>query len=100
MQRMSHWAMECAQQVNPSMVLLSEESGARGETVQDIVVKIADLVVERAENGDNFGTVLIPEGLLSHVASFQPLLEELNELMMSTKSEDELIKLQKQLVQD
>ena len=52
------------------MVLISEESGARGESLQDIVVKIADLVEERADNGQNFGTVLIPEGLLSHVASF------------------------------
>lgn len=82
------------------MVLISEESAARGESLQDIVVKIADLVEERQDLGSNFGTVLIPEGLLSHVASFQPLLEELNSFMQTTKTEEQLTKLQKQLISD
>jgi len=42
------------------------------------VSELADLVVKRHENGGkNFGTILIPDGLLSNIAEFNQLLTEL-----------------------
>lgn len=39
---------------------------------------IADIISLRAENKLNFGTVLIPEGLLAHLPNFYTMIEELN----------------------
>lgn len=60
------------------MVIISEECANRGETLPDIVKRIADLVAKRAASGKNFGTVLIPEGLLAHISAYKHLIEELN----------------------
>ena len=76
----SHLALECALKTKPNMVIISEEAAWRGESIQDIVIKIADIVTARSNENKNYGTLLIPEGLLAHVASFKSLLSELNEL--------------------
>lgn len=76
----SHLALECALKTHPNIVLISEECAFRGETLPDIVSRICDLVAERANQGKNFGSVLIPEGLLSHVSAFKYLMTELNNL--------------------
>jgi pyrophosphate--fructose-6-phosphate 1-phosphotransferase len=47
------------------------------------------LVAARADEGKNFGTVLIPEGLLSHVSAFKHLMVELNSLFAECKSKEE-----------
>jgi 6-phosphofructokinase len=44
----SHLALECAIQTHPNMVIISEESAFRGETLVDIVNRICDVIVERA----------------------------------------------------
>jgi len=46
----------------------------------DIVNRIADVVADRAALGKNFGTVLIPEGLLAHISAYKHLMKELNDL--------------------
>lgn len=43
-----------------------------------MVKYIADIVALRNEKKKNFGTVLIPEGLLQHLPLFRQLIEELN----------------------
>mgnify|MGYP000184638595 CR=1 FL=1 len=35
-------------------------------SLDDVVTYIAKIVADRAAQGNNFGTVLIPEGLLSY----------------------------------
>jgi len=60
------------------MVIISEESSFRGESLYDIVQRIADVIQERASNGKNYGSVLIPEGLLSHISAYRNLIQELN----------------------
>lgn len=44
----SHLALECALKTHPNMVIISEECAFRGETLPDVVNRIADLVVKRA----------------------------------------------------
>lgn len=75
------------------MVIISEESSFRTETLPDIVNRIADVVAERAAEGKNFGSVLIPEGLLAHIAAYKHLMTELNALFGSKKDHDELAEL-------
>ena len=90
----SHIALECALQVQPNYCIISEEVEAKNQTLDDIVNGIAAVVAKRAENGDNFGTVLIPEGLIEFIPAMKALIAELNDLLARTpdfasKSEDE-----------
>lgn len=96
----SNLALECALKTRPNMVLISEEASFRGESIQDLVIKVADLVAERAKEGKNYGTVLIPEGLLAHVASFRSLMDELNQLFQQCKSQQDVHTLQDRLYKD
>lgn len=77
----SHLALECALRTYPNMAIISEEVREQGKGIEKIVKEIADLVVQRSEKGKNFGTVLIPEGLLVNMGKIKPLIDELNELM-------------------
>ncbi len=90
----SHIALECALQVQPNYCIISEEVEAKNMTLDDIVTNIANVVAKRAENGDNFGTVLIPEGLIEFIPAMKALIAELNDLLartpdFATKGEDE-----------
>ncbi len=90
----SHIALECALQVQPNYCIISEEVEAKNQTLDDIVNGIAAVVAKRAENGDNFGTVLIPEGLIEFIPAMKALIAELNDLLartpdFATKSEEE-----------
>jgi len=66
----SHLALECALKTCPNMVIVSEESNSQKESLQDIVNRICDTICERAAQNKNYGCVLIPEGLLKHLSSF------------------------------
>lgn len=76
----SHLVLECALQTHPNYVIISEECGERGQNLNDIVNDICDVIVKRAEQKKNFGTILIPEGLLAHLPHFKTLIDELNEI--------------------
>ncbi len=83
----SHIALECALQVQPNVCIVSEEVEAKNQTLQDIVNYIADIVAARAAAGNNFGTVLIPEGLIEFIPAMKSLIAELNDLL-ATKGEE------------
>eukprot|EP00916_Digyalum_oweni_P025714 GHVL01042327.1.p1 GENE.GHVL01042327.1~~GHVL01042327.1.p1 ORF type:complete len:1046 (-),score=195.00 GHVL01042327.1:1248-4169(-) len=72
--------LECALQTHPNIVLIGEEYGEADKTLMHIVQDIADVVCKRSENGKNYGTVLIPEGLISHLPNMKNLFEELSEV--------------------
>ena len=55
----SHIALECALQSQPNICLISEEVEAKSMTLNDIVEQIVEVIVDRANAGLNFGTVLI-----------------------------------------
>ena len=77
----SHIALECALQTMPNVCIISEEVEAKGETLNDIVTYIANVVAARAERGMNFGSVLVPEGLIEFIPAMKALIAELNDLL-------------------
>lgn len=88
----SHIALECALQVQPNICLISEEIESKNESLDDVVTYIAQIVANRAENGNNFGTVLIPEGLIEFIPAMKALIAELNDFLAKSKDEFALIK--------
>jgi len=82
----SHIALECALQVQPNICIVSEEVEAKDMTLDAIVEYIASIVAMRAADGNNFGTVLIPEGLIEFVPAIKRLIAELNDLLSSSKA--------------
>jgi len=96
----SHLALECAIKTHPNMCIVSEECAYRGESLPDIVRRIADLVQDRAAQGKNYGCVLIPEGLLAHISAYKHLILELNDIFREQYSHDERIKLFDDLYQN
>lgn len=77
----SHIALECALETQPNICLISEEIEAKDMTLNQVVENIANVVAYRAKQGDNFGVVLIPEGLIEFVPAIGRLIQELNDLM-------------------
>ncbi len=77
----SHIALECALQTQPNYCIISEEVEAKNMTLDQIVADLANVVAKRAEKGDNFGTVLIPEGLIEFIPAMKALIAELNDLL-------------------
>jgi diphosphate--fructose-6-phosphate 1-phosphotransferase len=77
----SHIALECALLSQPNVCIISEEVEAKNMTLNDIVDEIIKTIVYRAEHGLNFGTVLIPEGLIEFIPAMKKLISELNDLL-------------------
>ncbi|MCI5579698.1 MAG: diphosphate--fructose-6-phosphate 1-phosphotransferase [Phocaeicola plebeius] len=83
----SHIALECALQVQPNICIVSEEVEAKNMSLDDIVTYIAKVVADRAADGNNFGTVLIPEGLIEFVPAMKRLIAELNDFLAANGAE-------------
>ncbi len=77
----SHIALECALQTQPNVCIVSEEVEKKNMSLDDVVVYIAEIVAKRAANGDNYGTVLIPEGLIEFIPAMKNLIAELNDFL-------------------
>jgi pyrophosphate--fructose-6-phosphate 1-phosphotransferase len=58
----------------------------KNQTLDDVVTYIANAVAKRAEAGNNFGTVLIPEGLIEFIPAFKALIAELNDLLATEEA--------------
>jgi len=82
----SHIALECALQTQPNICLISEEIEAKEQSLDEIVSYIAGIVAERAANGNNFGTVLIPEGLIEFIPAIKKLIAELNDILATEEA--------------
>jgi pyrophosphate--fructose-6-phosphate 1-phosphotransferase len=83
----SHIALECALQTHPNICLISEEVESKGLSLKKIVEQICASIVKRAENGDNFGIVLIPEGLVEFIPEIKKLINELNDAIAVNENE-------------
>lgn len=92
----SHIALECALQVQPNVCIVSEEVEAKNMTLADVVNYIADIVAARAKDGNNFGTVLIPEGLIEFIPAVKSLIAELNDLLADKGAEFAAVEKDKQ----
>ena len=82
----SHIALECALQTQPNVCLISEEVEANKQSLVSIVEYIAQTVRDRAEDGNNFGVVLIPEGLVEFIPEIKALIDEINHLLSKEES--------------
>ncbi len=75
----SHIGLECALQTQPNWAIISEEVAAKKMTIDQVVAEVANVVAARAEEGNNFGVVLVPEGLIEFIPEFKVLIHHLNE---------------------
>ena len=92
----SHIALECALQVQPNVCIISEEVEEKNMSLDDVVTYIAQVVADRAAAGNNFGTVLIPEGLIEFIPAMKSLIAELNDFLAHNGEEFNNIKRSKQ----
>ena len=88
----SHIALECALQTQPNVCIISEEVEAKNQSLDDVVTYIAQAVADRAADGNNFGTVLIPEGLIEFIPAMKKLIAELNDFLAVNAEEFSHIK--------
>ena len=83
----SHIALECALQCQPNICLVSEEVEAKAMSLDDVVTYIAKAVAARAAEGNNFGTVLIPEGIIEFIPAIKKLIAELNDVLATPEAQ-------------
>ncbi|MCL2127097.1 MAG: diphosphate--fructose-6-phosphate 1-phosphotransferase [Treponema sp.] len=83
----SHIALECALQTQPNICLISEEIELNQLSLDKVVDLVCESIVKRADNGDNYGIVLIPEGLVEFIPEIKKLIIELND-SISREKED------------
>lgn len=88
----SHITLECALQTQPNYVIISEEVEANNLSLDDVITRVAQIVADRAAAGNNFGTVLIPEGLIEFVPAMKALIAELNDFLAENAVEYARIK--------
>ena len=84
----SHIALECALQCQPNICLISEEVEEKNMSLDDVVTYIAQAVAERAAEGNNFGTVLIPEGLIEFIPAIKKLIAQLNDILATPEAQN------------
>ena len=77
----SHIALECALQCQPNICLVSEEVQQKDMTLNQIVDQLCEAIAYRAAHGNNFGTVIVPEGLIEFIPAIGRLIQELNDLL-------------------
>lgn len=83
----SHIALECALRTQPNLAIISEEVEARKQTLHEIVDELTQVVVKRSNNNENFGTLIVPEGLIEFIPEMKSLISELNDLMAANETE-------------
>ena len=88
----SHIALECALQTQPNICIISEEVEAKNQSLDDIVTDIAKIVAARADDGRDYGTVLIPEGLIEFIPAMKRLIAELNDFLAHNQIEFDAIR--------
>ncbi len=83
----SHIVMEVSFQTHPNVVLIGEEIEEKEFTIHNVVRLIADVVVERARQGKNYGTILIPEGILEFIHEINALIIKISYIIAAYNRE-------------
>lgn len=73
----SHVALECALKTHPNICIVSEEVLAKKKTLSEIVDEMVFVILKRSLNGDNFGIVIVPEGVIEFIPEVKSLMLEL-----------------------
>ncbi|MFP4617438.1 MAG: diphosphate--fructose-6-phosphate 1-phosphotransferase [Spirochaetaceae bacterium] len=82
----SRICLECALRTQPNIAIMSEEIEREHTTLNEIVEHIVETVVKRSEEGENFGVVLVPEGLIEFIPEVKNLIYELNTILAEHES--------------
>ena len=77
----SHIVLEVAFQTHPNVILIGEEIEEEELTIHNVVRLIADVVVDRARQGKNYGTILIPEGILEFIHEVNVLIIKISQII-------------------
>ncbi len=77
----SHIALECALQTQPNCTIISEEVKKKNQSLESIIDDIAKIIMERGNNKENYGVVLVPEGLIEFIPEIGALIKEINKLL-------------------
>lgn len=83
----SHIALEVAFQTHPNVILIGEEIEEKELTIHNVVRLIADVVVERAKLGKNYGTILVPEGILEFIHEINVLIIKISYIIAAYNRE-------------
>lgn len=83
----SHIALECALQTQPNVCLISEEVEANKLTLRQVTDNLCAIISKRADKGENFGVILIPEGLVEFIPEMKTLIASLNDIMAKKEAE-------------
>ena len=81
----SHITLECGLQTRANITLISEEVESKKLTLAQIVNILTNAIVKRANKGENFGVILIPEGLIEFIPEFKNLISQLNDLLANNE---------------
>ncbi len=83
----SHIGLECGLQTQPNICIVSEEIEAKNMTLVQLTSQLADIIEKRGNAGNNFGTCLIPEGLIEFIPEMKKLIAELNDILAHNAEE-------------
>jgi diphosphate-dependent phosphofructokinase len=83
----SHIALECGLQTRANMTLIGEEIEDKQMTLADVTRTIADMIDARSQQGKDYGAILIPEGVVEFIPEVKTLIQELNSLLASGKTD-------------
>ena len=83
----SHIALECALETAPNYCFISEEVKEKNMSLANLVNGLADVVAKRNDNGENYGVVIIPEGLIEFIPEVGSLISEINNLLGDNEEE-------------
>jgi pyrophosphate--fructose-6-phosphate 1-phosphotransferase len=67
------------------VAIISEEIEQEEITLLEIVDEIIRIIVKRADKGENFGVVLVPEGLVEFIPEVKKLISEINDLLANNE---------------
>jgi pyrophosphate--fructose-6-phosphate 1-phosphotransferase len=77
----SHIALEVGLQTQANLTLIGEEVEAKSQTLGQLVDQIAEVVVDRAKQGKDYGVILVPEGIIEFIPEVGRLISNLNDSM-------------------
>ena len=85
----SHITLECAFQTRPNVALISEEVDAKKMSLSQVVEIIANTIAARSAKGENFGVVVVPEGLIEFIPEIKTLIAQINDIIATSEDEYE-----------
>ncbi|MBA3957611.1 MAG: diphosphate--fructose-6-phosphate 1-phosphotransferase [Parachlamydiaceae bacterium] len=83
----SHLTLESALRTQPNMVLIGEEIAEKQLTLEQLTDQMCDLICRRAEQGKDYGMIVIPEGVIEFIPEFRLLIDELNTLLATVSAD-------------